>query len=484
MNFSMSRLVLSMTVLGLVSCPLFAATNAKHKHHHHKMVRHHRHHRHHMVHEVREVPVAHDYKDMGSLPPAPEPVCTMSQANMILDVATQNMGRAMPSPCTPGWFNRIALSGGVNVDVGKWGNRGAGYTGVNYQRFSLNDVYINLAAHVSDWSNVFASISYDTATVNNPNAFDRFGTYSAAYSENATGTASNALRLQQAYMTWGNFDESPFYVQVGKQFQDFGRYELHPITRSLTQVMSETLATSAKIGFIVPTGFSGSLYAFDDPLRKNTQSRRTTNYGVSLNYAQFCEQLGWDVGAAYLYNLIGVNDVAYAVNGWNVGDSARLNSYHSRASGVAVYADVNSGPFSVGARYTTAVQRFNVLDLPKHGIADIASISPTTGVGTLSPTAGGAKPWAAGIEAGYNFDAWCRDQNIYVGYQASREAGGLNIPKDRWLAGYTVHVFPKTPYSETTLTAEWDHDTNYSAHDGGGNGSGNLVTLRAAAKFG
>jgi len=32
--------------------------------------------------------------------------------------------------------------------------------------------------------------------------------------------------------------------------------------------------------------------------------------------------------------------------------------------GIAAYADVNSGPFSIGARYTKALQTFSPADLP------------------------------------------------------------------------------------------------------------------------
>ena len=296
MNF---KLVVAMSVLGLVSCPVFAATTVKHKHHH-KM-------RHHAV-------AHHDYKDMGSLPVQPVELCAISQTSMIMDEMTQSMGRSMPSPCNPGWFNRIQVSGGMNVDLGKFGNRNTAYMGENYQRFSLNDAYLNVGATVNEWAKAFASISYNTATIIEPFTFaPPVGEYSSAYSNNVIDGGAATLQLEQAYATFGNFDASPFYIQVGKQFQDFSRYEIHPITRSLTQVVSETLATSGKVGFIY-SGFSGGIYAFDDPLAKVGHTSTTTNYGVALGYEQPSDSLGWDIGAAYLYNMIGVNDVAYKVN--------------------------------------------------------------------------------------------------------------------------------------------------------------------------
>jgi hypothetical protein len=463
--------VASMSVLGLVSCPVFADTDTKHKHHHHhhKMVKHHHHVRHH-----EEMVEHHDYKDMGALPVV-EAACTISQTTMILDGTTQSMGRAMPNPCNPGWFNRLQFSGGLNVDLGKWGNRNTGYMGENMQRLSLNDAYLNMAATVNDWARAFVSLSYNTATIVPDGTgyitHKAAGEYSAAYSNNVQSlTANNTLQLEQAYATLGNFDVSPIYVQVGKQFQDFSRYEIHSMTRSMTQVMSETLATSAKIGFIVPMGFHGSVFAFDDPVPKIGQTSKPTNYGVALGFDQPNDQLGWDIGAAYLYNLIGANDVAYSVQNFTSD-----GGYNTRVGAVALYGDVNSGPFTLGARWTTAVQRFNALDLPKHGVADFAGVFPAG----VSKTATGAKPWAAGIQAGYGFDAWGKNQNVYLGYQASRESAGMDLPKSRWLVGYGIDMWKYTNFG-----VEWDHDMAYSVANGGTNNNTNLVSLRAGVKFG
>lgn len=495
---NLKLVVASMSILGLVSCPVFAATtDAKPKHHH---KRHHMEREREKEREVEREPVMHrDYKDMA---PAPV-VCTISQTAMIMDQETQSIGRSMPNPCQPGWFNRVQFSGGINLDLGKFGNRNTNYMGENYQRFSLNDAYINVGAVINEWTKAFMSIDYQTATINevaqpdfitevttNPRTGARTATvtavnsfpaeYSAAYSNNVTGGSQNALQLEQAYVTFSNFDQTPIFLQVGKQFQDFSRYEIHPITRSLTQSISETLATSAKLGFIVPLGFSGSVFVFDDPLRKNQQTSTTTNYGIALGYDQPSDNIGFDLGAAYLYNLIGVNDVAYNVNNYNLAS----NSYHSRAGGVALYADVNSGPFVIDARYTTAVQRFNVLDLPKNGVANpLIPVAINNGAVTAfipSGAGSGAKPWAAGIQAAYGFEGWGRNQNIYAGYQTSREAAALNLPKNRWLVGYDVQAFGKN----TNLGIEWDRDIAYGRGSGGTGHNSNLVTIRSGVEFG
>lgn len=458
-------IVASMSILGMIATPALA--NHKHKHHCKK------------ADTTVAAAAPEDYKGYK------DAVCTISTASMTMDQMTQNVGRALPNPCNPGWFNRIQVSGGVNVDMGKWGNRNANIMGENYQRLSLNDAYLNVSANVNDWTKAFASLSYNTATTNaNPGIYKGLGVseYSAAYSNNIYGTGNNNIQVEQAFATFGNFDMSPIFLQVGKQFQDFSRYEIHPITASMTQVMSETLATSIKLGFIY-AGFNGSVFLFDDPISKTStftntfptspafgSSSTTTNYGASLGFDMPNDQFGWDLGVSYLYNMIGVNDIAY-----NVVNFTNTNAYRTRVGGVAAYGDVNAGPFSVALRYTTSIDNFNVNDLPKNGVGDRVgnNIAGATIAGR-----NGAEPWAAGIQVGYGFDAWTKTQNIFVGYQASGEAAGLNLPSNRWVAGYNIDWWKNTNFG-----LEWDHDSAYSVAHGGTGNTTNLVTLRAAVKF-
>lgn len=452
----LNRVIALMSVMGFVASPAFA--------NHHNTGK-------------NQAPAAHvdykDYKDMGPK------VCTLTSPTLTLVEMTQNIGRSLPNPCNPGWFDRVKVSGGVNLDLGKWGNRNANLMGENYQRLSINDVYVNFAGTINDWTTAFASINYMTATTAaNPALFNQVGAaeYSAAYANNINGNATNYVQVEQAFATIANFDVTPIYVQGGKFFQDFSRYEIHPITRSTTQVLSETLATSVKLGFIADN-FNGGVYVFDDPIPKIGSSASPTNYGISLGYDLNNDQFGWDVGASYLYNLIGVNDVAWSVNNFTG------NGYNKRVGGVALYGDVNYGPFMVALRYTQAVQRFNVNDLTKNGNADLCKGGcPVIGSGDpVAPLAGatGAKPWAAGIQAGYGFEAWGKSQNVYLGYQASREAAGLNLPKNRYLVGYGIDIL-----KDTLLAAEWDHDNAFSTGNGGSGNNTNLVSLRAAVKFG
>jgi hypothetical protein len=453
--------VASMSVLGLISSPVFADTDAAqttttqttttaaaptatvvhHKHH----VRHHHYHHHMVNHEV-----AREYKDSGALVPPVVMVQQIDTHQVIYDGMGQNYGRARQA--MPDWFNRVGVTGGVNFDA-HWGNRSQGYEGENRQRLALNDAYVNIGATVNDWTKAFVSLSFS-----NPNGQLAGAPYAGQYSN--VYMPVNQINLEQGFVTLANYDVSPVFFQIGKQFTDYGRYVIHPLVRTLTQVVTESLQTSAKLGFITNMGFHGDVYAFDNTARQFNQPHTSTIYGAGLGYDMLSDQLGFDVGVGYMSDLSGVNDINAALGNGYLG----TGTYVHLVGGIAAYADVNSGPFSIGARYATAIQNFNPNDLSnQYGVV----------------IGGGARPWAADLTAGYGFNAGTKNQNVYLGYQASNNAVNLALPKSRWLVGYNVDM-----WKNTNLGLEFDHDQAYSSGNGGTGNNSNTIGARASVKFG
>lgn len=448
--------VASMSVLGLISCPTFAAT----QHHKHK----------HAAQTVRT-----EYKDMGALPVI---VCPINDPyTETLDVLDHNFGRAKPTEdCT----KLISFAGGINFDT-HWGNRSMGYEGENVQRASLNDAYLNIFGNVNDWVKAFASLSYSNTTSNSAFPYSVFlpgtsvtatknGQYSNVYT-------NERLNLEQGFIRVANFDQTPFFLQIGKQFIPFGIYNIHPIERSMTQVLSETLATSAEAGFITQMGFHGTISAFDDTLRQRNsyalttvQGHTHTNYSASLGFDHMSDPaLMFGVNLSYLYDMSSVGDITQAISQYqSFGFSNTNGSYHNRVAGGAIDAMIGSGPFSLIGDYVSALSTFNNNDLNSRGMSVVV---PGTG--------SGAKPWAGNLQAGYNFNAWSKNQNIYLGYQASGDAVNIFLPKNRWLAGYNVDV-----WKMTNLGLEVGHDTDYGVSKGGTGDSSNTIALRAGVQFG
>lgn len=437
--------VASMSVLGLISCPVLADTQTKHKHHHH--------HHHHamMAHTVAKGDYKGDYKDMGVMPVAE--VCPKVDIfDSMLDAMSQNLGRAKP---TVHCMDPLSFAGGITFQS-NWGNLHSGYTTENPRRLSLNDAYLNLYGNVNDWTQAFASLSYSNfISTGDPTVLA--GRYSNSYT-------NNAIQLEQGYITFKNQQVTPLFARVGKMFTDFGRYQLHPMVRTLAQSLTESLHTTAQVGFLTQMGFEGSVYSFNNTMRNGANGHRVPNYGAEIGFMQPSDQLGWDIGLGWMYDYTGTDDIAAAVGTFN-GTGFNGATTSTRVGGAEVHGDVNSGPFTLGVRYASALRHFNIADLGNKA--------------TLATSTKGAQPWAADITGGYGFSAWGRDQNIYLGYQASGDAINVFLPKNRWIAGYGVNV-----WKSTNLNLQVNHDTAYSKGAGGTGNSSNTVNLGVGVKFG
>lgn len=394
-------------------------------------------------------------------------MATVSQPNKqraTLDAMTQNSGRGHPRHS---WYNRIFVNGGMNVDAA-WGNRLLNYMGKNPSRLSVNDIYLNTTALVNDWTKVFSSISFNNAYPANLSAtaldgIKKIGRYSYVY-------PTNTVSFEQAYVTFGNFDCSPFFAQIGKQYQPFGRYEIHPIERSMTQVLTESLQTSAEVGFVSKAGVSGAVYAFDNSLTRSNVGHTLPVYGAMLAIDQPSSDIGYDMGLGYMSNMAGVNDVASAITNYQTAsvasgtNTAGIGTYQASIGAMSFYVDLNSGPITLGARYAASTSRFGTQTLSNNFINADGST---------------ARPWAIDLSAAYAFNAWTKPQNVYVGYQTSNNAVNLSLPKNRYLAGYSVDVLQNTSFG-----IQWDRDVDYSSGNGGTGLSSNTVSVRAAVKFG
>ncbi len=453
-------LVTSMVLSGLVSSPLLAETTEK---------------------------TEKNYKGEMLVMPCPN----VSMYTYVMDAMSQNARRAKP---TAGCGRPIQLAGGINFDT-QVGNLNQGFMGENNSRFSVNDAYLDVTGHINPWVRAFMELSYNSLqnTALNTVSFGQFpfnnhvvsmpGIYSEAYT-------LHTLDLQQGYITLGNPAMFPIFLKVGKQFQDFGRYTIHPITRSMTQVMTETLQTSAELSFISGwnnANFHGSLFTFQNQIPNmdslvfpfpllNVPNQGETNFGAQLGMGQVSMPLGWDLGIGYIHDMMGVNDIAYATAflkntllGFANGQVINTNQsfYIDRVNGLTVYGMVNSGPFSLSGHYVTALTSFNFIDL--HSSLNVDS----------EDFLEGAKPWAADLQVAYGFNYWCKAQNLYVGYQQSGDAVALFIPERRWVAGYGIELL-----KNTNIGLEYSNDQAYSISDGGNDENSNRVALRIGVMFG
>lgn len=438
----LKHVVVSMCVLGLISSPALAATK-------HKSAKKH------------AVETQDNYKGEMYKGELPVVMCPKTDIyTMTLDAMSQNVGRAK---ATVGCDKPISFAGGIAVDA-HWFNRHNGYAGENTRRIALNDAYLNIFGNVNEWTEAFASLSYsgfNGATETDENFLP--GVYSNSYED-------DSLTLEQGFITFRNMNWSPLFLRLGKEFQDFGRYEIHPMVRSFTQVLSESLHTTAQLGFLTPMGLYGSAYTFNNNMTENNNGHEKNNYGINIGFGQPNDQLGYDLGIGYMYDFTGVDDVAYAVGTYN-GSGSKYGSYEgNRVDAISLYGRLNTGPFAFGVNYVTALQSFNSAALPENN----------------NDLTDGAKPWAANVKAGYGFNVWGKNQNVYLGYERSGDAQYIYLPESRWLAGYGIDVL-----TNTNVGLEYTYDMPYSESGGATTDTATYIkdnsstlTLRAAVKFG
>lgn len=385
--------------------------------------------------------------------------------------STMNSNTAGTNLPSDNWFNRISVSGLLNVD-GNIANKAPTTYGANYNTQTASSIAIPNAnifidADVSDWTKAHVGLVYGQA-------MGDFNLLRAGvYTFNQQNSNSNEVNVDEAYVTLGNFAKSPFYLKVGQQFLPFGDYKPYQdITTSLTQDLSQVNDVAATTGFVSPNGFNGSVYALSgmnkavgtsDTTTTNTNTVR--NYGASLGFANSVKDVQYKLGVQYLRNMADVTAVRYSLGQTN-GDN-----YTSPVSALAANAAVKYKAIDLSMKYVGAMNSFSSTDLA------YTNTDPTVSQG--------ASPKAWGVDTGYSFPVLSHDSRFGVGYQGTAEAANLTLsqddaqlPQHRYLANYTFNV---SKYTDIGL--EVRHDVAYGINQGGNGGSANTATARVAVKF-
>lgn len=322
------------------------------------------------------------------------------------------------------WTKRITVSGELNVD-GKWRSKhGPTGTGTNenslFQNTHYSDIYLNnsqfdIDAYVNSWTSAHISVAGRDPMLINKN-----------YQYKSDVVDGSKINLDEAYVTIGNLDQYPVYGTFGRQYVPFGVYDRHPIEPSLTQYLSQTQATAAKVGFAMPMGLYGSAYTFrgkskyvgDTELYDNAEYQ-INNYGGEVgfmsNYTVGDMPFDYGLSVGYLGDM---RDVDYI--------SAMSTPRNNHAvGGLSVDGHVKTGPFTLRANYVTALSDFETV---------------TSGDQVLN----GDKPWAYGVAGDYDFDVMGHDSTFTLMFQQAGDVEDLGLPKRRYGGQYRVGVLKDT----------------------------------------
>lgn len=318
------------------------------------------------------------------------------------------------------WYERVAISGVVEVEAGTT----SPYTGDRESDLTLATFELAVAAKITDLVSAGGSLLYEEG--------------------------DTPLEVDTAWVTLGNSEEGPWSVTAGQIYVPFGVYETKLLSDPLTLELGETRETAVQ-GGTVSGPFNAALYLFNGDNEHNGRNR-IASWGVSGGFSQGDDDVGYSLGLGYISDL-GDSDSLQGVIADYLGsnDTDRVGAWTASAA-------AQFGAFTVIGEYLTASESFEAAAVPWK--------------------AGGARPSAWNIEAGYGFELMGREATVAVGYQGTREALALELPRQRLLTAVSVGV-----YDGTTLSFEWAHDTDYDTGDGGTGESANTLTAQLAVEF-
>ena len=339
------------------------------------------------------------------------------------------------------WSKRVTVSGELNID-GKWrtthGPTGSAFnprdptiiTPSLFQTGHYNDIYLNnsqldIDARVNNWTQAHISL-----TGRDPIAVNHF--YRTDIYDNAP------VNLDEAYITIGDFDKSPLYTTLGRQYIPFGVYDRHPIEPTLTQYLTQTQATAAKVGFALPSGMYGSVYTFRG---QSFQLLDSAFSGFNFHINNFGGELGlrnastianlplnYQLSVGYLEDLGDTDWIASVVGGGPVGASTGSHD----VPGISIDGKMSVGDFAWHGSYVQALSHFQTDDVT------FIVFSP------LLEEINNARPWAFVFSGDYNFLVLGHNSTFSLNYQQSGDLQTLGIPRTRYGGSYTIALLKDT----------------------------------------
>jgi hypothetical protein len=434
-----------------------AAHEAKAHHKHHKQ--HEQHARHHEHHGVRaEHPLSGEYFAQERF---------MNASNAKSPVASFD------------WMNRIHFSGMINVD-GKFSNRSPLGTVPLFRHHAHNnaseinvnnanlfvDVDVNhcVTGHVG-FAYVADSVNLFDLGVNTNEGYVPFT--DSIRSDKGAVWANGSVGVDEAYITIRDFAQTPFYFRAGKEYIPFGyNQEIYPITESLSQLLTQTRATAAQLGYVSNYGMYGSLYVLNGA-RSSFRHSNNTDGNANLRSYTTLENWGGQIGYATIYSDVRYNVNASYINDLRDGDFlstledlARFNadntfgnvSHLHSVGGAAFHGDATFGPYSLVANYVAALE-----NIDGHHHRDL----------TRERHHHDSRLGAADLTGTFNSNVLGYNTDFSLGYQRSWEAETTLLPRWRYQGDISVCVLP-----HTTLALEYHYDRAYGAQHHEGQSSG------------
>src|SRR3990167_863498 len=297
----------------------------------------------------------------------------------------------------------------------------------------------------SDWLMGFIELTYsDVPAIND------------VYTSTSNYRAANSrVFVNKAFVTMGNFSESPVYGTFGQYYVPFGVYSSVMVSSPLTKFLTRTKARAILLGLQQQdpkSAFFGAGYIFRGDSHAASVAK-INNGGLNLGYKFKGNIFKGKIGAGVIGNIADSGGMQTAGNFQNAEQLVhRVPGYNLNTV------------MSIGQH----------LDFIGEYVAASTSFNPTN----MSYNGNGAKPWAFDLEAAYSVDLFeTKPSSFGVGYSQSNEALALGLPLNR------VSVVVNTSWWRNTLQSlEFRRDREYAASDTA-SGAGSVTTPAASGKI-
>lgn len=337
----------------------------------------------------------------------------LMQQRRRLDKAYQQLG--YPIPQVP----IIALSGKVEP-AGSWHRS---YFGRTNGDWTLGGTELDVAAILNETVEGYVSIAYD-------DALPLMG---------GQRIANSAMFLNMGIINIGNLEKTPLYFTAGQMLVPFGRYASSMVSAPLTMRIGRTRARPIVLGYKsqYETGPFAALYGF----RSDTILGDAAAGGINMGYIYSKGDITAEVGAS---GISSINDAS----GMQVTDSNTTATFGGFASITSGSEAVKKVP-GLDVHGSISIDRYNFT-------AEWVSASHAFRTQDLSFNGKGAKPQGLQLEAGTTFMAFERPASFAIGYQWSKEALALNLPKRRISGVFNISI-----WKDTVESIEYRHDIDY-----------------------
>lgn len=313
----------------------------------------------------------------------------------------------------------IALSGKVMPT----GTIGSTYFNHTTSDWDLGTSELDVAAALNSKVEAYLSVAYD----------------SAPPASGGQRVSNSALNLRMGFINIGNLDKSPYYFSAGQFFAPFGSFSSAMISPPLPLIMSRTLSRPIVLGYKsqYETGPFAAVYGFKGDTTLDGSGVGGANLGYVYNTGVASGQLGVSFISS-INNSSGMQFTGSRPGSTFAGFSSPTNGSElvKKIPGADVYGNIRFDRYNLTAEWSGATTHFRSEDLSFNGV--------------------GAKPQSGILEAGATFEAFAHPASLGIGYQWSRQALALNIPRQRYNC-----VFSTSIWKDTVESIEYRHDIDY-----------------------